>query len=166
MNRLLGQMAVLSRAASELSMKRPDDDRLHTLNKSFVDSYKWYYETIRESEDPRTDLDQNINTLMDSITALGTIISVTPTAFPESSSAPPTSLLAPITPRPHADTISGGLFSSHPAFAATDKTDSGPRKDTKMTSTSSVHACKSEGSGRLGRLFGKGSGRKGKDREV
>ena len=167
MNRLLGRMAVLSRAASELSMKRPDDDRLHTLNKSYVDSYECYYETIRENRDPCTDLEVNVDTLMDKITALATIFAKNPTTFPESSSIPPISLLAPLTPRLPADTTSGGFSSSHSASDATDKgTNSGLRNDTERTSTPSDHACKSEGSGRLRRLFGQGSRRKGKGKEV
>jgi hypothetical protein len=166
-NRLLGQMAVLSQAASELSMKRPGDDRLHTLNKSFVDSYRCHYETIRESQDPRTDIERNVITLMDNITALATIFAETPLAFPESSAVPHISLLAPMTSGPPAHITSGGLSSSQPASDATDKgTDSGPHKDMERTSTPSDHACKSEGSGRLRRLFGQGSGRKGKDKEV
>jgi hypothetical protein len=167
MNRLLGRMAVLSRAAAILSIKRPRDDRLSTINNSFVDSYRWYHETIHKSQDPPTYLEQYVDTLMDKMTALATILAETSTASPEPSSIPPISLLPSFTSRPPTDTTSGDSSSSHPASYATDKgTDSGPRKDTERTSTPSDHACKSEGSGRLRRLFGKGSGRKGKDKEV
>jgi hypothetical protein len=158
-------MAVLSQAASELSTKRPNNDRLHTLNKSFVDSYRCYYETIREDRNPLTNLELNANNLMDSITALATIFAETPTAFPESSFIPPISLLASSISRPPTDLSVGGLSSSHSASDATSKgTGSGSRKDLGRTSTPSDLACKSGGSGRI-RLFGQGSGRKGKDQE-
>lgn len=166
MNRLLAQMAVLSRAAAELSTKRPGDDRLSTLNKSFVDSYRCYYETLHQSQNPCTNLELNADALMDKITTLATILAETPTAFPDSSLIPPISPLSATTSGPGAPggASLGDSSKSHLPSSTTSKgPEFDPSKDSGETSSPSSQTCNSEGSGRLKKLFG---GRKGKDKEV
>lgn len=74
-------MAVLHGAATELSLLRPEDTQLSDLNKDMVDVYKVYRDTMYQSQDPRTDLETNVDTLMDKITALASIMAETGTAF-------------------------------------------------------------------------------------
>jgi hypothetical protein len=81
-NHLVGQVAVLYGAATELSLSRPDDTRLSNLNKEIVDAYKIYRDTIYGNENPCTDLEINVRTLMDKITDLATITADTGTAAP------------------------------------------------------------------------------------
>jgi len=164
MNRLLGRMAMLSRAATELSLIVPGDDRLCTLKSSFHDAYRGYYETLHYSEDPRTNLEQNVDTLMDKITALATIFTETPAAFTATSPVSATSPLSPITRDGLGDTSLGDLSVSHPACGTTSKgTECGGREESSTRKTG-ISDQASKGSSGLKQLFGRGSGRNGKDK--
>ena len=164
MNRLLGQMAMLSRAATELSAICPRDARLSSLKSSFHDAYKGYHETLHQSEDPRTNLEQNVDTLMDKITDLATILAQAPPAFTEISPVSTTSPLSPITPEALTGRNLGTSSRANPACGTTSKgTGYGaPAESSARNIASSEHASKSEGSGGLKKLFGKGRNGKGK----
>jgi hypothetical protein len=86
-NRLLGRVAMLSRAATELSLMYSPDSQLSILNKELRSDYQVYHKQLHGGDSPIINLRTNVDDLMSKITALATVLAEIPVAavpIPES----------------------------------------------------------------------------------
>jgi hypothetical protein len=84
-NRFLGRVAMLSRAATELSLMYSPDSQLSILNNELRSSYRVYHQQLYCGDSPIINLRTNVDDLVSKITALATILAEIPVAANQTS---------------------------------------------------------------------------------